>query len=288
LLKTNQKFIESYMVGLNHEFARELLWREYPTDQRGSYFRQFWDVSSFLSETEDDEQRREELKDIPPLHLWSRFSKLGDHDHRETERENKEELVLVIRGDLLKKYPNAVIYARKAKWQPKSEDDPTIDKTKERIFDPAGPIQFPLYEAKILPDISFLGFDLTEDQAKGDDAVDDKPGWFFVIEERPGEPRFGLDIGRDPEDKIWVWNDLTWEDVVPGVTPGVFIDLATTPSVPLEPGTLPTKEVEKADQRIEDLLLPSWHSGLNAAEFAYILHQAPVLMGVHASEMLPE
>ena len=32
LLETNQRFIESYMVGLNHEFARELLWREYPTD----------------------------------------------------------------------------------------------------------------------------------------------------------------------------------------------------------------------------------------------------------------
>ena len=48
LLETNQKFIEAYMVGLNHEFARELLWREYPTDQRGSYFRQFWDVSSVL------------------------------------------------------------------------------------------------------------------------------------------------------------------------------------------------------------------------------------------------
>ena len=45
LLETNQKFIEAYMVGLNHEFARELLWREYPTDQRGSYFRQFWDVA---------------------------------------------------------------------------------------------------------------------------------------------------------------------------------------------------------------------------------------------------
>ena len=52
LLETNQRFIESYMVGLNHEFARELLWREYPTDQRGSYFRQFWDVSAFLSATE--------------------------------------------------------------------------------------------------------------------------------------------------------------------------------------------------------------------------------------------
>src|ERR1044071_9866830 len=50
LLETNQKFIESYMMGLNHEFARELLWREYPTDQRGSYFRQFWDVSVALKD----------------------------------------------------------------------------------------------------------------------------------------------------------------------------------------------------------------------------------------------
>ena len=44
LLETNPKFIESYLVGLNHEMARELLWREYPTDMRGSYFRQFWEV----------------------------------------------------------------------------------------------------------------------------------------------------------------------------------------------------------------------------------------------------
>ena len=48
LLETNQRFIEAYMVGLNHEFARELLWREYPTDQRGSYFRQFWDVRGVI------------------------------------------------------------------------------------------------------------------------------------------------------------------------------------------------------------------------------------------------
>jgi hypothetical protein len=47
LLENNQKFIESYMVGINHEMSRELLWREYPTDQRGSYFRQFWDVRVF-------------------------------------------------------------------------------------------------------------------------------------------------------------------------------------------------------------------------------------------------
>ena len=44
LLETNPKFVESFLVGLNAEMSRELLWRNYPTDQRGTYFRQFWDT----------------------------------------------------------------------------------------------------------------------------------------------------------------------------------------------------------------------------------------------------
>ncbi len=48
LLQTNGRFVEAYSVGLNHEMARELLWREYPMDQRGSYFRQFWDVTEYV------------------------------------------------------------------------------------------------------------------------------------------------------------------------------------------------------------------------------------------------
>ncbi len=284
LLNTNQRFIESYMVGLNHEFARELLWREYPTDQRGSYFRQFWDVSTFLSGTEDDEERREELKDIPPLHLWSRASDLGDHDHREQGLDNEEELVLVIRGELLKKYPNAVIYAHKAIWQPKSETDPTPDKTKERVFDPSVPIKTPLYEAKVKPDIYFFGFDLVEDEARGDDTVDDDPGWFFVIKERPGEPRFGLDIDR--EGAIQVWNDLAWPDVVPGVVDGDFIEIANAPTRTLPSSAPSGEDQEKKEQWDEDHLL-AWTSSISSAELAYILFQAPVLVGVHAAEMLP-
>ena len=54
------------MVGLNHEFARELLWREYPTDQRGSYFRQFWDVRGVLdTERLSPDAVQEKLRDIP-------------------------------------------------------------------------------------------------------------------------------------------------------------------------------------------------------------------------------
>ena len=44
LLGTNPKFVESFMVGLNAEMAHEMLWRNYPTDQR-TYFRRFWDTS---------------------------------------------------------------------------------------------------------------------------------------------------------------------------------------------------------------------------------------------------
>lgn len=284
LLKTNQPFIESYMVGLNHEFARELLWREYPTDQRGSYFRQFWDVSGFLSPTEDSEQRREELKDIPPIHRWSRFSKLGEHDHREQGLENEEELVLVIRGELLKKYPNAVIYAQKAKWQPISDTNPAPNKKTERVFDDSVPIKTPLYEAQVKPDIYFFGFDLTEEEARGNPEVDNEPGWFFVIKERPGEPRFGLDIDR--EGPIQVWNDLAWTDVAPGISDGEFIDIAAAPARSL-PNTQPGGTAqEKAEQWKEDHLL-SWTANINSAELAYILFQAPVLVGVHAAEMLP-
>ncbi|MFT3903907.1 MAG: hypothetical protein QM727_12090 [Niabella sp.] len=118
LMETNQKFIESYMVGLNHEFSRELLWREYPTDQRGSYFRQFWDTTTYFdTKGRSAEQLKEDLKDIPPIHKWRKTSELGDHDNREAAGDKEEEVVLVIRGDLLKKYPNAVIMLKKQNGQ---------------------------------------------------------------------------------------------------------------------------------------------------------------------------
>ncbi len=73
LLQSNQEFIEAYMVGLNSEMGSELLWFGYPTDQRGSYFRQFWDVSSYVRQPSDPTgpaQLAEQLKDIPPINTW--------------------------------------------------------------------------------------------------------------------------------------------------------------------------------------------------------------------------
>lgn len=308
LLETNQRFIESYMVGLNHEFARELLWREYPTDQRGSYFRQFWDVSTFLTDGQDDgEAEKEKLKDIPPLHVWSRFSALGSHDHRQIEAGDKAEVVLLIRGEILKKYPTAVIYAQKAQWQADDDDPSKPDKTKERrLKDPENPdnpskdeIKTPLYEAKVAPDIYFFGFDLTAEEAEGltegePSNFDDRAGWFFVIKERPGEPRFGLDIGKtEAPEKIEVWNDLAWEDVAEGKA---FIEIDnSTPTIDVSEnppeedegeGSGGSNFQEKIQQHTEDVNI-ILSKDMNAADLAYILYQVPVMVAVHAAEMLP-
>ena len=297
LLETNQKFIEAYMVGLNHEFARELLWREFPTDQRGSYFRQFWDVSSYLNTEDLDEAAlKEKLRDIPPLHRWSKYSELGEHDNRETDGEVEEEAVLVIRGELLKKYPTAVIYAHRAQWE--RNDDGTIDTTRERTLvvlteeeqekPPRSKVKTPLYEAQVEPDIYFFGFDLTIEEARGGivEEPDDEPnpGWFFIIKERPGEPRFGLDV--DAGEQINVWNDLAWSHIIPGDPTDQYITISdSTEAINLTDPSADPELAEKVIQYNEDRHL-TWHKDMNAAELAYILYQVPVLVAVHASEML--
>ncbi|WP_105030371.1 hypothetical protein [Arthrobacter ruber] len=290
LLETNQKFIEAYMVGLNHEFARELLWREYPTDQRGSYFRQFWDITDYLAQPGlDPAALRERLHDIPELHHWATASGLGTHDYRKAQGDKEEEVVLTIRGDLLKKYPTAVIYAHKAEWEPKSDGTP--DKTKPRNLADLPPgipprtlVRTPLYEAKVDPDIYFFGFDLTAESARGGsngDGLDD-PGWFFVIKERPGEPRFGLDVPQEnPSPTISTWNELSWSHVAAVHTPGEFLRLGER-SLTL---TAPPANDEARPQYEEDKVY-KWRTDTQAAELAYILYQVPALIAVHAVEML--
>ncbi|MFC5830966.1 hypothetical protein [Nonomuraea insulae] len=279
LLETNAEFIEAYMAGLNHEMARELLWREYPTDQRGTPFRQFWDPRVALPlPNETPAQRRERGYDIPPLHEWPTVNELG------TNARGRDDLVLVIRGDLLRKYPNAAVYAQKAEWPPGGDGLP--DRTQQRRpVDPPGGlspalVRLPTYEAKVEPDIYLLGFDLTAEEAAGgpDDA-----GWFFVLKERPGDPRFGLDEGAPVP--VEVWNDLTWDAVDPQGRGFLTLDPATTVELAGFDGS--GDEPEKRDQRAEDESVPRWFSGLGSADLAYILCQVPVLVAVHAQEMLP-
>ena len=291
LIETNQKFIESYMVGLNHEFARKLLWRGYPTDQRGSYFRQFWDVRSYIdSEGLSEDPLKEKLYDIPEIHRWALTSNLGDHNNRASAGESGEQAVLVIRGELLKKYPTAVIYAQHALWA--LNPDGSIDLSQARLLDqptdaeeanpPRSKIRSPLYEAKADPDIYFFGFDLTIPEAKGQsgDNPNDDAGWFFVIKERPGEPRFGLELSRSGPLKVF--DQLTWDDALPGGAAGQFLAAGSLASVGLTTVTDPNDP--ELQQNADDRTVAA--AAASSARWAYLLFRAPVLVAVHAGQML--
>jgi len=280
LLKTNPPFIESYMVGLNHEFGRELLWREYPTDERGSYFRQFWSVRGLVVPPVNPPKTAEQIKamyrDIAPLDTWNTASALGTH--KPPERPKTGDLVLTVRGELLKKYPNTLVYAQKAHMARNGAGQ--LDASLKPVIasvatedEMTAEIRFPLFTAAIDPDIRFFGFDLTTAAAKGADdprLENDDWGWYFVIQELPGEPRFGLDIEFDPDDDNATpitWNDLSWTKVAAGP----FLNPATPPL----PGFF---NLLAADLKAQ------W--GRHSADMASILFQRPVMVAVHAREML--
>jgi hypothetical protein len=162
-LETNRRFVEAFMVGLNFEMAHELLWRGYPTDQRGTYFKQFWGGGD---------------GDISPLHLWGNRA-LGDG----ATAPAREKFVMLLRSALLRRYPNAVIYLAPAQQGGSHARTPSEDPSLEKQ---------PVFACSMQPDIAFFGFDVTADQATG---ADGGSGYYVVIQEHPTEPRFGLHPG---------------------------------------------------------------------------------------------
>jgi hypothetical protein len=232
LLETTPRVIEAYMAGLNHELSRELLWREYPASLSGTAFRQFWDVSGQPG-TPDT------LADIPPLADWA-TAQLGNH-----LRGGTGQLVLLVRGELLRRYPTTTIYAARA--------------LADGALDPATRLA-PMFRGALAPDIVFVGFALSEEMALGIDPAG--PGWYFVFEEYPGEPRFGFDevaapgVPKAPDALAWAH--------VP-VTPSGHVDV----SKPLA-----------AAANLQAL----W--GRNAANNASLTFQQPFRVALHASRLI--
>jgi hypothetical protein len=236
LLETNSKFVESFLVGLNAEMASELLWRKYPTDQRGTYFRQFWDTSSGDGE-----------HDIEKISQWGNNS-LGENAR------GGDNLVLLLSGELLRRYPNSVIYAVAA-VKKDGRLTLSIDEKDEK---------HPLFRGTLKPDVTFLGFDLTRQKVLGD------PGWFFVIQQQPTEPTFGLDAAdfTKPLPPLTTWDNLSWQH------------FADTEEKLKALSHASTKTVLPAIGGVE------W--GKTAAHQAFITLQHPVRIAIHAKEMIKE
>ncbi|MBE7173192.1 MAG: hypothetical protein INR73_21640 [Williamsia sp.] len=274
LLENNQPFIEAFLAGMNHEMASELLWRAFPTDQRGSYFRQFWSVKdSIIPMSPEPEADKELQADIRQIETWK--GKLGEN----SPKVKPANLVVVIRGTLLKKFPNAMIYMQQAMYDAANPAGPR--KLKEGIA--FGSTKFPVFKADIDPDITLMGFDLQAAEAKGEQLTGTtspagkNAGWFIVMKERPGQLSFGLDNYTDPQGNDTTmpagapatWNDLVWEHLVNKKEDLLTYHLGFNKTISI---------TNSAGQ-------PTWNS--NAADLAAILFQNPVMIARHASEMLP-
>ena len=172
LVESNRTFISGFLVGMNHELARELLWREYPTDQRGTYSRQFW-ARRNTGNPADQYDLKHLLHASPQLTLEQLGEKPGDV---------ASPLVLVVKGDLVRRYPGMLVTAAKTKKSGAI-----------RALDPATEIQ-PDFMARLEPDVLLVGFEsLSADDVRALAGNEDTAWWFFFAEHFT-EPRFGLDL----------------------------------------------------------------------------------------------
>jgi len=146
-LETNTAFVEAFLVGLNTEMGRELLWRGFPADLAATYFDQFWDASSSPGRPPD----------IDPIHIWG--------DRAIGTASSIEDFVLLVRSELLRRYPDAVLLA-----------------VRDGVERP------PVFTGAFAPDVRYAGFDIP---------AADIRDWSIVLMEHPSAPRFGVEVGAD-------------------------------------------------------------------------------------------
>jgi hypothetical protein len=253
LFVTNWTFVESFLVGLNHEMARKLLWNGYPTDQRGTYFRYFWDIGSRTDGSS--------TADIGPIHAWT--APLGKNRTHITDP-----LVLLVRGELIRRYPNVIVYATPAEPDGSGGRQPSANEALER---------HPIFFGQVQPDVALFGFDLDPTEVRGN------PGWFFVLQEHPSEPRFGLAaagtaFGAQPAS----WQALGWDHLAASAQELAslnYINLAAT--LPKTPPPDPNDHSGSV-----------WHSNgsppSRSADLAHITLRHPKRFAVHGSILLPK
>ncbi len=248
LAAANRGFISAFLVGVNDQLARELLWREYPTDQRATYARQFWS-HRLTTDPTDRYDLRHELHRSATLSLTALQTDLGDP--------GDDPLVLVIKGELIRRYPSVIVQAGHT----------VVENNVRHMAEPAID---PDFRGLLEPDVLLLGFTgLTLPIVLAASEHPDTAYWFF-FSEHVSEPRFGLD---DSDSAAWAgstWNDATWGGAT--LDRNAFLNAASFAK------TLP-KGVGGG---------PSFAWGADAATQAWIMLQFPFRRGLLATQLLPQ
>jgi len=219
------------LVGLNQEFNRELRWREYPTDEAGTPFSRFWPPGG--AEPGYGE-----------IALWGTDDAIGAHD----PNVGKKLLILLIRGEVIRRYPGTLVLAAKS-----------VDR---KVESPAVIWNEPRFVLPVDAGTNLYGFEgLTAHQA-----ADEK--WMFVVREPMRGTQFGFDLRTEHSPAFDSWPNLTWDEVP---TENGF-------AVPRTVNGLPPTLTPPPDP-------PTW-AGLDASNFARIIFQRPFQLAFSASKMV--
>ncbi|MCP4403231.1 MAG: hypothetical protein GY801_38725 [bacterium] len=252
LWEENRRFIEAYLVGLNHEMGRELVWRRYPTDQRGTIFSYFWDAVV----------ANDPPPDIKEIHRWRNH--LGGNKN---EVEQHANLILIFKGDLIRRYPETIIFALKITpkgnyWSEEHPDNNPLDEENHKID--------AIFRAQVGEDILCVGFPFSLEHVQGSTRNGE---YYFILQENQVLPRFGLDVAGSKRIKeapgcqhqpIDV-NELSWSHVT------------------LDDAGYITDFVQARYPFANDPPKPT-----TSATIASKTYQQPIQVAIHASELLPE
>lgn len=233
LLEVNAPFVEALMVGANHELARELAWRGVPLDRASTPLTHFFGAAG-----------SQPPKDLPAIAGWKDADPLGAHVAF------GEKSVIVLRSRIVGHLSEALIYLAQA--------------VADGQYRKPGPNQLaPVFRGTAGIDTAYLGFEIAPETLGGSGTGADL-GWYFVIQEIEGAPRFGFEEGTP--DKLNTWNDAAWGLV--GLTaPGGYVSIASQKLMPATPANL------------------IWGGG--SAHMASIALRRPVRISIHGSLLLP-
>jgi hypothetical protein len=237
VVQINTRFMEAFLVGLNHEMTRELLWREFPTTRQATYFQHFWRTADASPQPDD----------IPPIAGWNPTKQLGANS------QTSGLLLLLVRSDLLRRYPRATLCLERA-----STATPHM---------PDGSEKQPRLRFKLTDDTALLGFDLSQAAFLG---LDGGSGWYFVLQEHPGEPRFGLPA---PDPATYNTNPSSW-------TTCTWSNLVSNEAALNALGYLGSAWPRGQSLDLNGL---TWGATSNAAQMASILMRDPVRVAIHGS-----
>jgi hypothetical protein len=265
VLEENRKFIEAYMLGLNHEMGRELVWREFPTDQRGTIFKYFWDAT----------RPQNSQPAINNIDQWDQ--PLGRNG--KTQDNN---LALVVKGDLIRRYPHTIVFAMKVKHK----NNPNWGESDwNQIFDQVNAgarsvpdlyVQYdPEFSANLGVDILFLGFPFSASMVESDPDFQ----YYFVFMEHASLPKFGMDSQR--VDPFTSWDSMAWTDVTVAGQTLDEVDGSGWVQTATASLSVDAKKFNDQDRSSTD---PPW--GADSAAMAWITYQKPVRILIDVNTFL--